>query len=407
MMNLQELSSLRFEMSEVPTIGGQPGIYEEKWSQWFLERSFFRDFTYRNPRGKKKGDELADALVLFDDVALMVQVKAQCGQYDSTAWAAGALQKATKQLCDTYEKMFGNHIKKMKNDFYGEINFNPSSYTNRYGLIILAHDSTPYIAIEQAPELLNIEFPVHVFSLNDFAVIASRFDTAGDLIGFLELRTDMGTKQAMWVHDEGGNIERIIPHIGSVYSEHTSFSTPESLAKSVRAFVETATGNLLRSPDWKFGLAIDDMIAHAHDIDPELPWNVGRQHGGLEVARFLGWLTRARRIALGKKFVGCCDAALDGELHYFSHAQPSAGTASVYLATQQSRSERVKTLSFLVSYAHMKYNAKQCFGVASEPIGNGRSYDFITTKGPLPDAIRKSLESLPDPFSSGGSLWTD
>ena len=52
-----------------PEIGGQPGDYEERWAQWFLEQSFFRDFVYRNPRGKKKGMELADALVLFDDVA--------------------------------------------------------------------------------------------------------------------------------------------------------------------------------------------------------------------------------------------------------------------------------------------------------------------------------------------------
>ena len=52
-------------MSEVPTIGGQPGTYEEKWSQWFLERSFFRDFVYRNPVGRKKGQELADAVALF------------------------------------------------------------------------------------------------------------------------------------------------------------------------------------------------------------------------------------------------------------------------------------------------------------------------------------------------------
>lgn len=76
MLDLHQLSKLSFGMSEVPKIGGQPGTYEEKWSQWFLERSFFRDFVYRNPRGKKRGQELADAVVLFDDVALMVQVKA-------------------------------------------------------------------------------------------------------------------------------------------------------------------------------------------------------------------------------------------------------------------------------------------------------------------------------------------
>jgi hypothetical protein len=68
MLDLEKLAKLRFGMSEVPKIGGQPGTYQEKWSQWFLERSFFRDFVYRNPRGRKKGQELADAVVLFDDV---------------------------------------------------------------------------------------------------------------------------------------------------------------------------------------------------------------------------------------------------------------------------------------------------------------------------------------------------
>jgi hypothetical protein len=182
MLDLEQLSKIRFEMSEVPPLGGQPGIYEEKWTQWFLERSFFRDFTYRNPRGRRKGQELADAVVLFDDVALMVQVKAQCGKYHPPAWAVGSLQSATKQLRSTYDEMFRGHIKKMRNDFYGEMDFDPACYPNRYGLIILAHDSTPYVAIERAPELRNVEFPVHVFSLNDFAAVASRFDTAGDLM---------------------------------------------------------------------------------------------------------------------------------------------------------------------------------------------------------------------------------
>ena len=74
MLDLRKLAKLRFGMSEIPKIGGQPGNYEEKWTQWFLERSFFRDFVYRNPRGKKKGQELADAVVVFDDVVLMVQL---------------------------------------------------------------------------------------------------------------------------------------------------------------------------------------------------------------------------------------------------------------------------------------------------------------------------------------------
>src|ERR1700722_666936 len=207
MIDLDKLTQLRFGMSHVPNFGGQPGDYEEKWSQWFLERSFFRDFVYRNPQGKKKGQELADAVVLFDDVILMVQVKAQCGQHDPISWATEKLLEASKQICKTHQDLVDGHIKRLKNDFYGEIHFEPKAYPNRIGLIILGHSSPPYVAAKLAPEILKTGFPIHVFSLNDFATVASRFDTAGDLIVFLELRGDIATKELFSVQDEVRNIE--------------------------------------------------------------------------------------------------------------------------------------------------------------------------------------------------------
>jgi hypothetical protein len=154
MFALEKLAKLRFGMSEVPKIGGQPGTYEEKWSQWFLERSFFRDFVYRNPRGKKKGQELADVVVLFDDVVLMVQVKAQCGKHDPMSWATEKLLDAFMQLRNTHASLVGGHIKKLRNDFYSEIAFDPKAYPNRIGLIILAHDSPPYMAAKLVPVFL-------------------------------------------------------------------------------------------------------------------------------------------------------------------------------------------------------------------------------------------------------------
>jgi hypothetical protein len=132
----------------------------------------------------------------------------------------------------------------------------------------------------------------------------------------------------------------------------------------------------------------------------ELPWNNGRNKApvSMEVARFLGWLTRERRIRLGKRIILACEAAKDGELHYVPHVQPSRGTVCVYLATSQSRADRFKTLDFLVAYAHMKYGAKfgvrQCLGVATEPIGNGRSYDFVVTRASPPPALLEKLRSI-------------
>jgi hypothetical protein len=128
MFDSTEIAKVRFGMTEVPTTGGQPGNYGEQWSQWFLERSFFRDFVYRNPKGEKKGQELADAVVLFDDVVIMVQVKAQYGKHEALAWATEKLLEALKQVVKTHESLTQGKIKTLKNDFYGEMEFEPKAY---------------------------------------------------------------------------------------------------------------------------------------------------------------------------------------------------------------------------------------------------------------------------------------
>jgi hypothetical protein len=190
MLSIEELSKIRFGMTDLPEAGGPPGDYEEKLSQWFLERSFFHDFTYRNPRGKKKGEELADAVVLFDDVGLLVQVKAQHGRRESEAWATEAILKALEQVQATHDNLKSGKIKKLRNDIYGGLDFDPAAFPNLYGIIILAQESAPYDAEVLVPELTKANFPIHVFSLNDIGLLTNRFDTAADFITFVELRTD-------------------------------------------------------------------------------------------------------------------------------------------------------------------------------------------------------------------------
>jgi hypothetical protein len=406
MFDLEQLSKLRFGMTEVPELVGQPGDYEEKWSQWFLERSFFRDFVYRNPQ-LKKGQELADAVVLFEDVVLMVQVKTQCGKHDPMSWTTEKMMEAFKQLCKTHENLVSGQIKKLKNDVYGDISVDSKCYPNRFGLIILAHDSEPYIAAKLAPEILTAGFPVHVFSLKDFAVVASRFDTAGDLINFLELRTDIAPKIQLFAQDETGNMTRMFPHVKDVYEKHLPGTSPEVLEKMAKRFEDVATGKMMESQDWIYSLSIDDMIARVHDVDPGLPWNENKadNRGSMEVARFLGWLTRDRRIRLGKRIISACEEAKDGKVQLLHHVQQSRGTVWITLVSSMSRPDRVKCLQFYVSYAHMKYGVKQCLGVATEPIGNGRSYDFVVTRTEPPKELIEQLKALDDPFSSEVPLF--
>lgn len=397
----EELANLRFGMTEIPAPGGPPGDYQEKLTQWFLERSFFRDFTYRNPQGKKKGDELADAVVLFDDVALLVQVKAQHGNHEAKAWATEAILKALKQVRSTHDNLKSGAIKKLRNEEYGELDFDPSIYPNMIGILILAQNSTPYDAEELVPEIKDADFPVYVFSLSDIALLTHRFDTAADFVNYIELRTDISSREKFLVNDEEQNLLRMLPHVPALYTYRMQPINQPILDKTVESFRRTATGELRASPEWRYGLAIDDMIARAHDLDPDLPWNNGPVSVAADVARFLGWLNRDRRIRLGTRVLNMCvEGAKDGKAHFFPHFQESRGTASVYLVSSMSREERVKYLDFLVTYAHFKYGVQQSFGVATDSGVSGRAYDFMLTRKQLTPKARELLKAIDDPFGN-------
>jgi hypothetical protein len=43
-------------------------------------------------------------------------------------------------------------IPKLKNDFYGGLEFDPTKYPNVFGIVVLAHDSDPYYAPDLVPE---------------------------------------------------------------------------------------------------------------------------------------------------------------------------------------------------------------------------------------------------------------
>jgi hypothetical protein len=221
------------------------------------------------------------------------------------------------------------------------------------------------------------------------------------MITFLELRTDIAKLTKLLVQDEATNIQRMLPHFRMVLQPYFLRDVPELLEKSYAAFEEKATGMLLKSQDWKYGLAIDDMIARAHDLDPSLPWNkAGRDSVALEVSKFLGWMTRDRRIKLGKEVIEHCELAQNGKPYYGYHLHPSRGTVFVFLASQESRPKRVAYLQFLVGYAQIKHGVTEGLGVATEPIGNGRSYDFIVVHSYPPAETIEALKTVDDPFSS-------
>jgi hypothetical protein len=271
-------------------------------------------------------------------------------------------------------------------------------------LIVLAQEADPFDPYDLVPELKDAGFPVFVFSLKDVELLTHRFDTAADFVHFIELRTDIRAQGEFLVNDEEQNLAHMIDFAPDIYKVRMQPITSEVLARTAEAFRQKASGELVRSAEWRYGLVVDDMIARAHDVDPGFPWNKGPAATAADVARFLGWLTRDRRIKLGKRVLNAClRSEATGEPEYFTHFQESRGTVSVYLVSGEARKERLDRLQFLVTYAHFKYQAKRAFGVATDAGVSGRSYDFILTRKPLQPENIEYLKTLPDPFTDGHS----
>jgi hypothetical protein len=86
---------------------------------------------------------------------------------------------------------------------------------------------------------------------------------------------DIGDRESFLVNDEEQNLLRMIPHVPAIYTYRMQPITGEVLDRTVEVFRKTATGELLESHEWRYSLAVDDMIARAHDLDPNLSWNDG------------------------------------------------------------------------------------------------------------------------------------
>src|SRR3989442_512058 len=154
----------------------------------------------------------------------------------------------------------------------------------------------------QVPIILEAPFRTHVFSLYDFMQLTNRFDTAADLICYLDYRDDLKSVLPRRVHDEFATLHGIVRHAGDALRRDEPDIKNDVLERSVRMLRRQASGELLSSPDWKYGLLIDDIIARLHEQDPSLPWNrEGDPSGVGQVIERLAWLNRARRIALGKR----------------------------------------------------------------------------------------------------------
>ena len=386
-------------MSPVPGQEGPPGSFEERAAQWFLELAFFRDLVVRNPPSKGGKGELADAVVLCSDSAILVQVKTQDSDRPPLEWARKELPLALKQLRHTRRMLVDGHVLRLKSETVGEMTFDTKRHTAIYGVIVLAQPAEPYSAEDAAPELSEETFPVHVLSLADFCRVAELFDTAGDFIHYLDVRLALRGALKYLVHDEAASLEGISARAEELFKVWRPDMPSEILERSIRAFRARTSGELRRSPDFGYGQLFDDIISRLHDQDPDLRYRIETGSSGvLRIIEQLSLYTRDRRIALGKRMASSCRNASGGSDSYWCTFRRPLGTVFTFLASGEAREKRIEYLEALARVAQAKYDAERVIGVATEPIGGGRSYDVLYAEGTLEDSLRQQLLEHGDPF---------
>jgi hypothetical protein len=370
----------RYAASTPPKPSAEITKDNEKLAQWYLEHVFFRDFVYRNPAGRAN-KEFSDALVVYSDTIIVIQNKTQSSAKTPKDWAESSVNEALSQLRGSFRMLTSGLVKRFENEVLGStIDIDLAKHTHLYGMVVLAQDGEPYDAYGVVRKEMEPGFPYVIMTLNDLLEVIDRMDTATDFITYFELRQSarsVGISPLM--NDEANTMRKIAAALPTLMQENLSKLPQEVMERTLRIRRELLTAQVKIRKDYVFSLLVDDIIARAHDLDPN--WvddiDVAKRIAHI-VGQTYGFLDRERRIAIGKRLLEAAISAQNVAAETIAHIQKPIGQIFLYLFTGMDRKARREYLYAISVAAQVKYKYSRVLAVATEPVGTGgRSYDFI------------------------------
>jgi len=165
------------------------------------KKSFFADFTIRNPKYRKlngEEKEAADLLVVFNNTLLAIQIKSK--QIDSSsqpcrielARVSKSVDKAIHQFRALTEALNSPQFKSFRNARGVEIAFEKNQVTE----VILVVVFVPIWSEKSKPVQIRFDttcypegpIPIHLFTLRQFSLLLLLLDTLPDFIFYLTAR---------------------------------------------------------------------------------------------------------------------------------------------------------------------------------------------------------------------------
>jgi hypothetical protein len=177
------------------------GYRSEDFVNYFLAPWFSGYWTFPNP--KHKGGEIADSLLLWGDVAFLVEVKEREGIKSNIDWAKHRIAEDKAKILYWVERLKTEECIILRNN-YREIEFPRQEIKYYYGLIILNHLSDPYDAnryLYENPS--DKKVAIQVISLADIFLLMRYINTPWDFVNYFESRSRLSQKTSIEVHQEG------------------------------------------------------------------------------------------------------------------------------------------------------------------------------------------------------------
>jgi hypothetical protein len=364
------------------------GKNAEKIVHGLAEKSFLTDWCYPNPT-LQSGKELCDLLVVFDNVAIIWQIKDlrldKNGKYKKAE-----VDKNLRQLSGAQRQLFELKSKiELSNARRGKEIFDPNSITEVYLISVLLGEGEDYYSALEEIKGHN----VHVFTKEFTQIVLNELDTINDFCTYLRLKEKFFTEKPRSIIVSGGEQELLAAYL-----------------RGGRSFVdyEKADKIFLDGGIWD-GLLKEPRFIKKKKLDKiSYGWDsiINRAHTGSSkyevVARELARPNRFERRYLSKVFMEAHVMAHEDKsgADLFRRIMPSEGVTYCFLFMDDFEEPRTKRQAMLASigyFARGKFpQNKKVIGIATEkklrPIS---SYDFVLVDIPIwNDEDQKKVEQL-------------
>lgn len=371
----------------LPEFEKKKGEVSEGRAFRYLSQAIPPDFLFPNPKFQdKKGEhEIADIVILFNDILLIVQNKskllteaAQKGDIEAIKTdLQNSILKAYDQCIKAKRDLLAGKLTSLTNKRWKDVPLKISNIHKIYFVITL-EDRFPILLLKDLESFASVDFKKEEYpftvNLYDLAIITSELSTPPEFIKYLEKRIELNSKGIIGIFDE-------LDLLGYYLSNERDFKLPLSEDGQTPNFVvligHWEEFNKRRVPLLrrkferdKYSLFIDEVVDRAHECN---------DLNAFEVITHLNKLSRTERRVVGMKALEkSMQAASNGKLHYASVKPENISFGLSLLFSPANREERRKQLVTISSVAQYISKSKLWIGIASEPADiKIRSYDYL------------------------------